>query len=87
MQNGKPPDENGSPVNGETPAMRHRGHGEEADGSEQGPKESTKSYTAEQLEAVRKSVHMWICPFALVITLVNSITNEIRNVFYCHIYP
>lgn len=84
MQNGKPPDENG--VNGETPAMRHRGHGEEADGSAQGPTESTKSYTAEQLEAVRKSVNMWICSFVLVITLLHSIANEIGNRFYIHIY-
>ncbi|KAA8583749.1 hypothetical protein FQN60_014957 [Etheostoma spectabile] len=30
--NGKPPDENGSPVNGDRPTMRHRSHGEEPDG-------------------------------------------------------
>ncbi|KAM3606215.1 uncharacterized protein V6R79_012864 [Siganus canaliculatus] len=53
-QNGKPPDENGSPVNGDGPTMRHRGHAEEADGPAQGATESAKSFTAEQLEAVRK---------------------------------
>ncbi|XP_026212159.1 dnaJ homolog subfamily B member 12a [Anabas testudineus] len=54
VQNGKPPEENGSPVNGETPSMRHRSHGEQADGSAQGATDSTKSYTAEQLDAVKK---------------------------------
>uniref|UniRef100_UPI0037E99412 dnaJ homolog subfamily B member 12a n=1 Tax=Semicossyphus pulcher TaxID=241346 RepID=UPI0037E99412 len=53
-QNGKPPDENGSHVNGEGPTMRHRGHGEEADVSAQGATDSAKPYSAEQLEAVRK---------------------------------
>lgn len=55
-QNGKPPDENGSHVNGDGPTMRHRGHGEEADAPAQGATDSSKPYTAEQLEAVRKSV-------------------------------
>ncbi|XP_077351891.1 dnaJ homolog subfamily B member 12a [Festucalex cinctus] len=53
-QNGKPPDENGGPVNGERPSMRHRHHREDAETSAQGPADSTKSYTAEQMEAVRK---------------------------------
>ncbi|XP_030011939.1 dnaJ homolog subfamily B member 12a [Sphaeramia orbicularis] len=53
-QNGKPPDTNGSPMNGDGPTMRHRGHAEESDTSGQGATDSAKSYTAEQLEAVRK---------------------------------
>lgn len=57
-QNGKPPDENGSHVNGDGPSMRHRNNREEADGAAQGPAESAKPYTADQLEAVRKLVHM-----------------------------
>lgn len=52
-QNGKPPDENGSAVNGGGPGLRHRGERDGANAS-QGPSESDKSYTAEQLEAVRK---------------------------------
>lgn len=52
-QNGKPPDENG-----DGPTMRHRGDREQADGSTQGPTGSAKPYTAEQLDAVRKSVHV-----------------------------
>uniref|UniRef100_H3CTA2 DnaJ heat shock protein family (Hsp40) member B12a n=1 Tax=Tetraodon nigroviridis TaxID=99883 RepID=H3CTA2_TETNG len=52
-QNGKPPNENGNHVNGDGPRMRHRGHEEEPKASAQGATES-KSYTAEQLEAVRK---------------------------------
>lgn len=55
-QNGKPPDENGSHVNGDGPTMRHRGHGEEADAPPLGATDSSKPYTAEQLESVRKSV-------------------------------
>lgn len=58
-QNGKPPDENGGPMNGDGPTMRHRSPAEEPDGSAQGPTEpSAKPYTAEQLDAVRKSVHL-----------------------------
>ncbi|XP_075874548.1 dnaJ homolog subfamily B member 12a isoform X1 [Nelusetta ayraudi] len=55
-KNGKPPDENGSHVNGEgpSPTTRHRGHGGESDGSARGGAESSKPYTAEQMEAVRK---------------------------------
>ncbi|KAI9535414.1 DnaJ (Hsp40), sub B, member 12 [Dissostichus eleginoides] len=53
-QNGKPPDENGSPVNGDGPTMRQRSHGEEPDVSARGASESAKPYTADQLEAVRK---------------------------------
>uniref|UniRef100_A0A3B5KIJ4 DnaJ heat shock protein family (Hsp40) member B12a n=1 Tax=Takifugu rubripes TaxID=31033 RepID=A0A3B5KIJ4_TAKRU len=53
-QNGKPPGENGSHVNGDGPRMRHRGHGEDPHVSAQGATESSKPYTAEQLEAVRK---------------------------------
>ncbi|XP_020486621.2 dnaJ homolog subfamily B member 12a [Labrus bergylta] len=53
-QNGKPPEENGSHVNGEGPTMRHRGQAEGADGSAQGATDSAKPYTAEQMEAVRK---------------------------------
>lgn len=55
-QNGKPPDENGGPLNGEEPSLRHRSRRDEAKVS-QGPADSSKSYTAEQLEAVKKSVH------------------------------
>ena len=47
-------------MNGDGPSMRHRNHGEEADATAQGATDSAKSYTAEQLDAVRKSVHMWI---------------------------
>ncbi|XP_006783883.1 dnaJ homolog subfamily B member 12a [Neolamprologus brichardi] len=53
-QNGKPPEENGSHVNGEGPAMRHRGGREEPEVSAQATADSGKSYTAEQLEAVKK---------------------------------
>lgn len=53
-QNGKPPDENGGPVNRDGPAMRHRSHREEANNSAQGATDSAKPYTAEQLDAVRK---------------------------------
>ncbi|KAI4812796.1 hypothetical protein CesoFtcFv8_021066 [Champsocephalus esox] len=53
-QNGKPPDENGSPVNGDGPTIRQRSHGEEPDVSARGASESAKPYTADQLEAVRK---------------------------------
>ncbi|XP_074502108.1 dnaJ homolog subfamily B member 12a [Sebastes fasciatus] len=54
-QNGKPPDENGSPVNGDGPSMRHRSHGEEPGVSAQGGTgSSAKPYTADQVEAVRK---------------------------------
>ncbi|KAK5615069.1 DnaJ (Hsp40), subfamily B, member 12 [Crenichthys baileyi] len=52
-QNGKPPDENGSAVNGDGPGVRHRGERDGANVS-QGPTDSDKSYTAEQLEAVKK---------------------------------
>ncbi|XP_067466322.1 dnaJ homolog subfamily B member 12a [Thunnus thynnus] len=53
-QNGKPPDENGGPVNGDGPTMRHRSPAEEPDASAQGSTDSAKPYTADQLEAVRK---------------------------------
>uniref|UniRef100_A0A3Q4B707 J domain-containing protein n=1 Tax=Mola mola TaxID=94237 RepID=A0A3Q4B707_MOLML len=53
-QNGKPPDENGSHMNGDGPAMRHRFQGEEAEAPAQGAADSAKPYTAEQQEAVRK---------------------------------
>ncbi|XP_053188656.1 dnaJ homolog subfamily B member 12a isoform X1 [Scomber japonicus] len=53
-QNGKPPDENGSSMNGDGPTMRHRSPGEEPDASAQRPTESAKPYTADQLDAVRK---------------------------------
>ncbi|KAM8851697.1 dnaJ homolog subfamily B member 12a [Synchiropus picturatus] len=52
--NGKPPDENGGPVNGEGPSMRHRSSREDGDGSTPAAAESAKPYTAEQVEAVRK---------------------------------
>ncbi|KAK7901375.1 hypothetical protein WMY93_018144 [Mugilogobius chulae] len=41
-------------INGDGPSVRHRGHTEEAESSGQAHTESTKSYTAEQVEAVRK---------------------------------
>lgn len=66
-QNGKPPDENDSHVNGDGPTMRHRSHGEKADVSAQGSTDS-KPYSAEQLEAVRKSVHTCSWSLALIIT-------------------
>ncbi|XP_069548801.1 dnaJ homolog subfamily B member 12a [Brachyistius frenatus] len=53
-QNGKPPDENGGPLHGDGPTFRHRGDGAEAHVAPQGASESAKSFTAEQLEAVRK---------------------------------
>lgn len=40
--------------------MRHRGHGEETEGPAQGATDSAKPYTTEQLDAVRKSVHVQI---------------------------
>ncbi|XP_068184279.1 dnaJ homolog subfamily B member 12a isoform X2 [Antennarius striatus] len=52
-QNGKPPDENGCPVNEDGPSLRHRSHGDDANASAQGATES-KAFTAEQVEAVRK---------------------------------
>ncbi|MEQ2187823.1 hypothetical protein GOODEAATRI_008539 [Goodea atripinnis] len=51
-QNGKPPDENGSAVNGDGSGVRHRGERDGANVS-QGHTDSDKSYTAEQLEAVK----------------------------------
>eukprot|EP00064_Thunnus_orientalis_P008615 superscaffoldBa00001037_g8638 len=54
-QNGKPPDENGGPVNGDGPTMRHRSPAEEPDASAQGSTDSAKPYTADQLEAVRNN--------------------------------
>ncbi|XP_051935356.1 dnaJ homolog subfamily B member 12-like [Hippocampus zosterae] len=52
--NGKPPDQNGGPANGERASTRHRHHREDAETSAQRPADSTKPYTAEQMEAVRK---------------------------------
>lgn len=65
-QNGKPPEENGGPVNGDEPTMRHRSHAEEADASAQRATDSAKPYTAEQLDAVRRSVHVWFYYLVLV---------------------
>lgn len=56
-QNGKHPNENGNHVNGEGPRTRHRGREVEPEVSAQGAAESSKPYTGEQLEAVRKLVH------------------------------
>lgn len=67
-QNGKPPEENGRHVNGDGPRMRDRGHRQEPDVSAQGATESSKSYTAEQLEAVRKLVHACNCCYVLALT-------------------
>ncbi|XP_029305340.1 dnaJ homolog subfamily B member 12a [Cottoperca gobio] len=53
-QNGKPPGENGSSVNGEGPNMRQRSHGEEPDVSARGATDTAKPYTADQMDAVRK---------------------------------
>ncbi|XP_056147627.1 dnaJ homolog subfamily B member 12a isoform X2 [Lampris incognitus] len=55
-QNGKPPDENDSPMNGDTPGMRHRSHGDEAHVSREGAPDTAnaKPYTSEQLDAVKK---------------------------------
>ncbi|XP_034040866.1 dnaJ homolog subfamily B member 12a [Thalassophryne amazonica] len=50
--NGKPPEENGEPINGEGPTMRHRSHREETNSA--GATDSTKPYTTEQLDAVKK---------------------------------
>lgn len=52
-QNGKPPEANGAAMNGDGPSMRHRSHKEEAN-STQTASDSTKTYTAEQMEAVGK---------------------------------
>ncbi|XP_028325365.1 dnaJ homolog subfamily B member 12a [Gouania willdenowi] len=52
--NGKPPGENGCHVNGEEPTMRHRGGRQEAETPPHGAAETSKTYTAEQQEAVRK---------------------------------
>ncbi|XP_037542662.1 dnaJ homolog subfamily B member 12a [Nematolebias whitei] len=54
-QNGKPPDENGSAMNGDGAGVRHRrDRDHHADGPSHEHTDSAKSYTAEQLEAVRK---------------------------------
>ncbi|CAN9499757.1 unnamed protein product [Ophioblennius macclurei] len=53
-QNGKPPDENGSHINGDGPSVRHRGDRQDASTNGESESASAKSYTAEQLEAVRK---------------------------------
>lgn len=71
-QNGKPPNENGNHVNG----MRHRGHEEEPEVSAQGARESSKSYTAEQLEAVRKLVNMNKYYFVLPLTTCHTKTGD-----------
>lgn len=42
--------------------MRHRGGREEPDVSAQATTDSGKSYTAEQLEAVKKSVRVYVLP-------------------------
>ncbi|KAM6916771.1 dnaJ homolog subfamily B member 12a [Xenentodon cancila] len=52
-QNGKPPDDNGVPANGDGPGRRHRSDRAEPD-APQGSADSDKSYTPEQLEAVRR---------------------------------
>lgn len=52
-QNGKPPEANGAAMNGDGPSMRHRSHKEDAN-STQTASDLTKTYTAEQMEAVRK---------------------------------
>lgn len=75
-QNGKPPNENGNHVNGDGPRMRHRGHEEEPEVSAQGTTESSKSYTADQLEAVRKLVHMNKCCFVLPLTKCHIETGD-----------
>ncbi|XP_061766009.1 dnaJ homolog subfamily B member 12a [Nerophis ophidion] len=53
-RNGKPPDEDGGTANGDGPSMRHRQHAGEAATSAQGRADSSKPYTAEQMEAVKK---------------------------------
>ncbi|KAM3862988.1 dnaJ homolog subfamily B member 12a [Diretmus argenteus] len=53
-QNGKPPDENGGPVNGDGPRIRRRSHGDGAHMSGDGATDSAKPYTTEQLDAVKK---------------------------------
>ncbi|CAG6017046.1 unnamed protein product, partial [Menidia menidia] len=53
-QNGKPPEDNDRPANGDGPSMRHRGGDRDGADVTQGPSESAKSYTSEQMEAVRK---------------------------------
>lgn len=49
-------------MNGDGPAMRHRGGREEPEVSAQATADSGKSYTAEQLEAVKKSVRVYVLP-------------------------
>lgn len=73
-QNGMPSSANGSHVNGEGPTMRHRGPAEESDVSAKQATDSSKPYTAEQQEAVRKSVQKcsWSC--VLTITLEIKVT-------------
>lgn len=50
--------------------MRHRGGREEPEVSAQATADSGKSYTAEQLEAVKKSVRSLCAPFVAVKMLV-----------------
>ena len=75
-QNGKPPNENGNHVNGEGLRMRQRGHEEEPEVAAKGATESSKSYTAEQLEAVRKLVHMNKSCFVLPLTKCHTGNEE-----------
>lgn len=79
-KNGKPPNENGNHVNGDGPRMRHRGHEEEPEVSAQGPAESSKAYTAEQLEAVRKLVPMNGSCFVLPLTKCLTETGDYHYV-------
>ncbi|XP_077468839.1 dnaJ homolog subfamily B member 12a [Stigmatopora argus] len=53
-RNGKPPEQNGGPMDGDAPSARHRHHREDAETNPHRPADSTKPYTAEQMEAVRK---------------------------------
>lgn len=88
LAHGKPPNENDNHVNGGGPRMRHRGHEAEPEVSAQGATESSKSYTAEQLEAVRKLVHMSKCCFVLPLAKCHSETRDYyyvssRNIIHC----
>ncbi|KAM6956704.1 dnaJ homolog subfamily B member 12a [Aplochiton taeniatus] len=53
-QNGKPPDENDRPMNGDASRTRTRCHGEAPTAPAEGASEGAKTYTTEQLDAVKK---------------------------------
>ncbi|XP_062319384.1 dnaJ homolog subfamily B member 12a [Osmerus eperlanus] len=53
-QNGKPPNENSTPMNGDSSGVRNRSHGNDSHASGENATDAAKPYTADQLDAVKK---------------------------------